>query len=81
MSAWKVSVGIQVYLEFPSSGLVEFYVSEKRAPEEFSLFRKIFSPGLITLSNLHTHIKSPVEVGDILNSNVEEFIVDLCAAK
>ena len=30
--------------KLPVSGLVEFNVSEKKAPEEFSLFHKIFTP-------------------------------------
>ena len=32
------------YSDLPSSGLVEFYKSENSAPEEFSLFNKIFTP-------------------------------------
>jgi hypothetical protein len=32
------------YSDLYSSGLVEFYKSEKTAPEEFSLFHKIFTP-------------------------------------
>ena len=34
------------YSELQSSWLVEFYVSEKTAQEEFSLFHKIFIPKL-----------------------------------
>ena len=33
------------FSELPCFGLVEFYVSEKMAPEEFSLFREIFTSG------------------------------------
>ena len=35
------------YSELPSFGLVEFYVAEKMAPEEFSLFHKIFTPDFV----------------------------------
>ena len=34
------------YSDLPSSGLVEFYKSEKTAPEEFSFFHKIFTPAM-----------------------------------
>jgi hypothetical protein len=34
------------YSELPSFGMVEFYVSEKMVPEEFSLFHKIFTPAI-----------------------------------
>jgi hypothetical protein len=47
---------ISNYSGLPSSGLVEFYKSEKTALEEFSLFRKIFTPGLEGLSDA-THYR------------------------
>ena len=33
------------YLKVPNSGSEEFQVSGKAAPEEFVLFREIFTPG------------------------------------
>jgi hypothetical protein len=39
------------YSDLPSSGLVKFYKSEKTAPEEFSLFCKIFTPGVYGFIN------------------------------
>ena len=40
------------YSDLPSSGLVEFYKSEKTAPEEFSFFRKIFTPDCLKRKNV-----------------------------
>jgi hypothetical protein len=46
LNEWLESIlGIKTYLKMPTSGLVEFCASERAAPEEFSLFRKIFTPG------------------------------------
>ena len=38
-----------------SSGSVEFQVFEKTAPEEFVIFRKIFTPGVCGFGGIYLH--------------------------